>query len=108
MTLHGILLSRRAVAPSYYLNVLDTLHKRVCRTVGPTFAASLETLGHRRNVASLSFFCMYYFGGCSFELIELVSLPYSLGRSTCYSDRCMVFVFPFLGVIRMSTVSFHS
>ena len=42
---------------------------------------------HRRNVASLSLFYRYYFGRCSFELAQLVPLPYSRGRSTCYSDR---------------------
>ena len=30
---------------------------------------------------------MYYFGRCSSELVELVPLPYSQGRSTRYSDR---------------------
>ena len=29
----------------------------------------------------------YYFGRCSSELAQLVPLPYSQGRSTCYSDR---------------------
>ena len=36
---------------------------------------------------ALSLFCRYYFGRCSSELAELVSLPYSGGRSTPYSDR---------------------
>ena len=30
---------------------------------------------------------MYYFGICSSELAQLVPLPISQGRSTCYSDR---------------------
>ena len=30
---------------------------------------------------------MYCFGICSSELAQLVPLPYSQGRSTCYSDR---------------------
>ena len=30
---------------------------------------------------------MYYFGRCSFELAELVPLPYFHRRSTSYSDR---------------------
>ena len=55
--------------------------------VGPSRAASLEPLAHRRNVASLSLFYRYYFGRCSSELVELVPLPYSRGRSTRYSDR---------------------
>ena len=76
-----------AGAPSCYLELLDKLQKRICRTVGPSLAASLEPLAHRRNVASLSLFYRYYFGRCSSELAELVPLPYSRGRSTRYSDR---------------------
>ena len=34
-------------APSCYLELLDKLQKRVCRTVGPSLAASLEALAHR-------------------------------------------------------------
>ena len=76
-----------AGVPSCYLELLDKLQKRTCRTVGPSLAASLEPLVHRRNVASLSLFYRYYFGRCSCELAELVPLPYSRGRSTRYSDR---------------------
>ena len=76
-----------AGASSCYLDLLDKLQKRICRTVGPSLAASLEPFGHRRNVASLSFFYRYYFGRCSSELVQLVPLPYSCGRFTCYSDR---------------------
>ena len=45
-----------AGARSCYLELLDKLQKRICRTVGPSLAASLESLAHRRNVASLSLF----------------------------------------------------
>ena len=76
-----------AGAPSCYLELLDKLQKRICRTVGPSLAASLEPLAHRQNVASLSLFYRYYFGRCSSELAQLVPLPFSWGRSTCYSDR---------------------
>ena len=76
-----------AVAPSCYLELLDKLQKGICRTVGPSLAASLELLAHHRNVASLSLFYRYYFGRCSSELAELIPLPYSRGRSTCCSDR---------------------
>ena len=55
-------------APSCYLELLDKLEKRICRTVGPSLAASFEPLAHRRNVASLSLFYRYYFGRCSSEL----------------------------------------
>ena len=67
-----------------YLELLDDLQKRVCRTVGPSLAASLEPLAHRRNVTSLSLFYRYYFGRCCSELAQLVPLPYSRGRSTRY------------------------
>ena len=75
-----------AGAPSCYLELLDKLQKRICRTVGPSLAASLETLA-RRNLASLSLFYRHYFGRYSSELAQLVPLPFSRGRSTRYSDR---------------------
>ena len=70
-----------AGAPSCYLDLLDKLQKRICRIVGPSFAASLEPLAHCRNVASLSLFYRYYFGRFSSEL------PYSQGKSTHHFDR---------------------
>ena len=84
----GKLLSYLGCAPSCYLEeLLDKLQKWICRTVGPSFAASLEPLAHRQNVDSIIFFYKYYFGRCSCELAELVPLPYFLGSSTRYSDR---------------------
>ena len=35
-----------AGAPSCYLELLDKLQKQICWTVGPSLAASLETLAH--------------------------------------------------------------
>ena len=98
-----------AGAPSCFLELLDKLQKRICRTVDPSLAASLEPLAHRQNVASLSLFYMSYFGKCSSELAQLFPPPSSRGRSTRYSDQLhMTFVSPFLDVTRMymSTVSF--
>ena len=66
-----------AGAPSCYLDLLDKLQKGICRTVGPSLAASLEPLVHRRKAASLSLFYRYCFGRCSSELAEMVPLPYS-------------------------------
>ena len=54
-----------AGAPSCYLELLDKLQKRICRTFGPSLAASLEPLAHRQSVAKLSLFYGYYFGRCS-------------------------------------------
>ena len=73
------------VSPSCCLG--DKLQKRICRIVGPSFAASLEPLVHCQNVASLSLFYRYCFGRCSLELAQVVPLPFSRGRSICYSDR---------------------
>ena len=36
-----------AGAPSCYFELLDKLQKQICRTVGPSLAASLEPLAHR-------------------------------------------------------------
>ena len=76
-----------ACAPSCYLELLDKLQKWICRTVGPSFPASLEPLAHHQNGASLSLLYRYYFGRWSSELAQLVQLPFSWGRSTRYSDR---------------------
>ena len=63
------------------------IQKRICRTVGPSLAGSLEPLAHGQNVARLSLFYRYYLGRCSSELAELVSLPYPRGISTRYFDK---------------------
>ena len=70
-------------APSCYLELLVKLQKWICRTFDPSLGASLEHLAHCQNAASLSLFYRYCFGIC---LSELVPLPYSRGRSTCYFD----------------------
>ena len=75
-----------AGAPGCYLELLDKLQNPICRTVDPSLAVSLEILNHCQNVVSLSLFYRYYFGRCSSELAQLVPLPFSRGRSTCYSD----------------------
>ena len=76
-----------AIDPSCYLVLLDKLQKRICKTVSPSLAASVETLAHRRNVTNLSLFCKYYIGRCSSELAELVPLPHCSGRSIRFSYR---------------------
>ena len=77
-----------AGAPSCYLELLEKLQKRICRTTGPSFAASLEPLAHHRNVASLSLFYRYYFGRCSSGLTQLVPLPFSTCNSNRLHDFC--------------------
>ena len=46
-----------AGAPNCNMELLGKLQKRILRTVGPSFAGSLETLAHRRYLGSLSLFC---------------------------------------------------
>ena len=94
--------------PSCYLELFDKLQKRMCRTVGPSVAISLEHLAHRRNVASLSPFSRYYFGRCSSELARLVPLLFLEGCLLIILIDCMIFLSPFLDVTRlsMSTASF--
>ena len=77
-----------AGTPSCYPELLDKLQKRICRTVGPSFATSIEALAYRRNEGSLSlrYYHRYYFVRCSSELAELVPLPYYRERSTHYSN----------------------
>ena len=79
-------LYKSTICPGY-LKLLNKLQKRICRTVGPSLATSLEPLARRRNVASLNLFYRYYFDRCSSELAQLVPLPFSRRRSTPYSDR---------------------
>ena len=104
----GLLLSRLDWCPSCYLELLDKLQNRICRTAGPSLATSLEPLAHRRNVASLSLFYRYYSGRCSSELAQLVALPFSRGGLLVILIDGMIFLSPFLDVTRMpmSTVSF--
>ena len=80
-----------AGVPSCYLELLYKLQKLICRTVGPSLAASLKPLAHCQNVASLSLFYRYYFRRCSSELAQLVPLRFCRAGSTRYSDRLLDF-----------------
>ena len=46
--------------PSCYINMLDKLHKRTCKTVGPSFTVFFLPLTLWLNVGSLSRLCRYY------------------------------------------------
>ena len=91
-----------AGAPNCYLELLDKLQKWICRTVGPSLAASLEPLAHRQNVASLSLFYRYCFGRCSLELAQLVSF-FLVGGLLVILIDCMIFLSLFLEVTRMDS-----
>ena len=97
-----------AGVPNCYLELLDKLQKRICRTVGPSLAASLEPLAHCRNVASLSLFCRYYFGRCSLNWLNWLQFLFVVGGLLVILTDCMIFLSPFLDdtAIAMSTVFF--
>ena len=73
--------------PSCNLELLEKLQKQICRTIGPSLAASIEPLAHRQKVPSLSLFYKYFLVRCSSELSQLVPLSFFWRRYTCYSDR---------------------
>ena len=95
-------------APSCYLDLLDKLLKRICRTVDHSLPASLKPLAHRRNVASLSLFYRYYFGRCSSELAQLFHVLFLEGALLAILIDCTIFLSPFLDVTRMSMQQFLS
>ena len=96
-----------AGAPTCYLELLEKLQKRICRT-GPSLAASLEPLAHRRKVTSLRLFysitlidnLQNWLNCFHFLFLEIGLLVILIA--------CMIFLPPFLDVRRMSisTVSF--
>ena len=90
-------------APSCYLKLLDKLQKQICRTVGPSLAASPKPLGRCWNVASLSLFCRYslvdlhqnWHNWFHFHILEEGLLVILI--------ECMTFLSPFLDVTRICT-----
>ena len=91
-----------AGASSCYLELLDKLQKRICRSVRRSLAASIEPLAHRRNVASLSHFYRY--------LVDVLQNWLNRFHFLFLEEGLLVMTFlsPFLDVARMfmSTVSF--
>ena len=90
-------------APSYHLDILDMLQKRICRTVGLTLAASLVPLAYHQNMSSFSFLWVTIWqafiwsgrtGSASF-FREVHSL-------SCYSGRLHDSLSPFPDVLRAS------
>ena len=85
-----------ADAPSDYLELLDKLQKRICRTAGPSLAASLEPLAHGQNVASLNLFYI------SISLVDVLQnwftwlhFLFLTGGLLIILIDCMIFLSPF-------------
>ena len=97
-----------AGAPSCYLELLDKLQKRICRTVGPSLAASFEPLPHRQNVASLSLSIGITLVDVHLNWLNWFHFLILEGGLLVILLDCMIFLSPFLDVTRMSmsTVSF--
>ena len=87
-----------AGTPSWYLEFLDRLQKRICRTAGPSLTASLEPLACHRNVSRVSLLVDVLQSWLNWFhfLFPRVSLLVIL-------IDCMIFLSPFLDVTRMST-----
>ena len=96
------------VASSCYLELLDKLQKRICKTAGPSLAASLEPLVHSQNVASLSLFLSTTLGNVHLNWLNWFHFLILEGGLLVILIDCMIFLSPFLDVTRMSmsTVSF--
>ena len=97
-----------AGTPSCYLELLDKLQKRICRTVGPSLATSLEPLARRRNVASLSLFYSATLVDVHLNWLNWFHHLILEGDLLVILIDCIIFLSPFLDVTRMSmsTVSF--
>ena len=97
-----------ACAPNCCLELLDKLQKQICRIVGPSLAASFKTLAHRQNVASVSLFYRYYLRNVLRNWLNWFHFLFLGGGLHVTLIDCMIFLSPFLDVIRMSmsTVSF--
>ena len=93
--------------PSCYLELLDKLQKRIYRTVGPSLAAYLKPLAHRRNVASLSLFYRYNLDVLQ-NWLDWFHFLFLEGGLLIILIDCMIFLSPSPDVTRMSisTVSF--
>ena len=75
-----------AGAPIDCLHLLDRIQKRICVAIGYPLASKLDSLSHRRNVASLSLFYRYFHGHCSAELTQLVPPLRTFKRATRFSS----------------------
>ena len=90
------------------LDCTQLLQKRICRSVGPSLAASLEPLAHHRNLASLSFSIVITLADVHLNWPNWFHFLVLEGGLYVILIDCMFFLSPFLDVTRMcmSTVSF--
>ena len=87
--------------PSCYLKLLDKLQKQICKTVGPSLAACLEPLAHRRNVASISLFYKYL-ETFNLNWLDWFNFLILEGGLLVILIDCMIFLSSFLDLTSMS------
>ena len=92
-----------AGAPSCCLELLDKLQKRICKTVGPLLAASLEPVAHRQNVVSLGLF--YPLADVLQNWLNWFYFIFLEGGLLVILIACMMFLSPSLYATRMSMSS---
>ena len=76
-----------AGAPNSCLSLLDRIQRRITNLIGPNLSLTLQSLSHRRNVASLSLFYKYLHGHCSDDLKVLTPDIKAFSRVTRYSTK---------------------
>ena len=93
-----------AGAPSCYFELMLKLKKRICRTVGPSLAASLKPLVHCRNVVSLKVFSITSITLVDLHLNWLNWFHFHIleGGLLIILTDCIIFLSPFLDAKRMS------
>ena len=91
---------------SRYLELLDKLQKRIWRTVGSSFVASLKPLAHFQNEASLSLFFGYFLVDVLQNWLKWFHFLFPVGGLLVILTDCMIFLSPFLDVTKMSMSSF--
>ena len=74
-------------APYVHLELLDRIQRRISNIIGPDLSAKLQSLAHRRDVASLCLFYKYFHGLCSDELFTMVPSLYRFKRNTRLAAR---------------------
>ena len=74
-----------AGSSKHELSSLDRIQHRIHGLVGTELFSSLDSLGHRRNVASLSLIYRYFHGKCADELHSLVPPIWEFTRMTRFA-----------------------
>ena len=97
-----------AVAPNFYLELLDKLQKLICRTAGPSLAASFEPWLIVKMWPAYVFFISVTLVDVLRNWLNWFDFLFLKGGQLVILINCMIFLSSFLDVRRVSmlTVSF--